>query len=145
VSIIEVPVAYLIDEKKLPRRRALKLLAMIGGALVVMSALSFGMLTVFTEFMSYAGQSKSFFDVIVDVFYDTILPLNGLMVCLFVSFRWKHHNLSQELKLGNNGYAGSWLEKYMRFSLSSFIPAILLLIFCNTVAQKFFAFSLFGL
>ena len=95
--------------------------------------------------MSYAGQSKSFFDVIVDVFYDTILPLNGLMVCLFVSFRWKHHNLSQELKLGNNGYAGSWLEKYMRFSLSSFIPAILLLIFCNTVAQKFFAFSLFGL
>lgn len=144
VSIIEVPVAYLIDEKNIHRRRALKLLAIIGGALVVMSALSFGLLTIFTEFMTYAGQSKSFFDVIVDVFYDTILPLNGLMVCLFVSFRWKHHQLSQELRLGNNSYAGSWLEKYMSFSLSSFIPVILLLIFCNTVAQKFFAYSLLG-
>ena len=131
-------------QKNIHRRRALKLLAIIGGALVVMSALSFGLLTIFTEFMTYAGQSKSFFDVIVDVFYDTILPLNGLMVCLFVGFRWKHHQLSQELRLGNNSYAGSWLEKYMSFSLSSFIPVILLLIFCNTVAQKFFAYSLLG-
>ena len=83
-------------------------------------------------------------DVIIDVFYDTILPLNGLMVCLFVSFRWKHYQLTQELALGNNSYSGSWLDKYIRFSLSSFIPAILLLIFCNTVAQKFFAHSLLG-
>ena len=144
VSIIEVPVAYLIDEKNITRRRALMLLALTGGALVIMSALSFGALTVFTEFTTYAGQSKSVFDVIIDIFYDTILPLNGLMVCLFVSFRWRHHQLTQELALGNNTYAGSWLDKYIRFSLSSFIPAILLLIFCNTVAQKFFAYSLLG-
>jgi len=144
VSIIEVPVAYLIDEKNISRRRALILLALTGGALVIMSALSFGVLTIFTEFTTYAGQSKSFFDVIIDVFYDTILPLNGLMVCLFVSFRWKHYQLTHELAMGNNTYAGSWLEKYMSFSLSSFIPTILLLIFCNTVAQKFFAYSLLG-
>ena len=144
VSIIEVPVAYLIDEKNITRRRALMLLAVIGGALVIMSALSFGALTVFTEFTTYAGQSKSVFDVIIDIFYDTILPLNGLMVCLFASFRWRHHQLTHELALGNNTYAGSWLDKYIRFSLSSFIPAILLLIFCNTVAQKFFAYSLLG-
>ena len=144
VSIIEVPVAYLIDEKNITRRRALMLLALTGGALVIMSALSFGALTVFTEFTAYAGQSKSVFDVIIDIFYDTILPLNGLMVCLFVSFRWRHHQLTQELALGNNSYSGSWLDKYIRFSLSSFIPAILLLIFCNTVAQKFFAHSLLG-
>ena len=144
VSIIEVPVAYLIDEKNITRQRALMLLALTGGALVIISALSFGALTVFTEFTTYADQSKSFFDVIIDVFYDTILPLNGLMVCLFVSFRWKHYQLTQELALGNNTYAGSWLDKYICFSLSSFIPVILLLIFCNTVAQKFFAYSLLG-
>ncbi|MGB2046107.1 MAG: sodium-dependent transporter, partial [Porticoccaceae bacterium] len=115
-----------------------------GGALVIMSALSFGALTVFTEFTTYAGQSKSVFDVIIDIFYDTILPLNGLIVCLFVSFRWKRHELTNELASGNNTYTGSWLEKYMSFSLSSFIPAILLLIFCTTVAQKFFGYSLLG-
>ena len=145
VSIIEVPVAYLIDEKKMPRSRALTLLAIVGGLLVIMSALSFGVLTIFTEFITYAGQSKSFFDVIVDVFYDTILPLNGLMVCLFVSFKWKQYRLSEELAQGNHDYSGSWIEKYVNFSLRTFIPLILLLIFCNTVAQKFFAYSLLGL
>jgi NSS family neurotransmitter:Na+ symporter len=78
VSIIEVPVAYLIDEKNITRQRALMLLALTGGAFVIISALSFGALTVFTEFTTYADQSKSFFDVIIDVFYDTILALNGL-------------------------------------------------------------------
>ena len=145
VSIIEVPVAYLIDEKKLSRSRALTLLAIGGGLLVIMSALSFGVLTIFTEFITYAGQSKSFFDVIVDVFYDTILPLNGLMVCLFVSFKWKQYRLGEELAQGNQHYSGSWIEKYVNFSLRTFIPLILLLIFCNTVAQKFFAYSLLDL
>ncbi len=144
VSIIEVPVAYLIDEKNYSRKRALTVLAIGGGALTVMAALSFGAVQLFTEFISYAGQNKSFFDVIVDVFYDTILPLNGLLVCLFVSFRWKKYQLNAELELGNDRYRGSWMEKYVNFSLGSFIPVILLLIFCNTVAQKFFDYSLFG-
>ena len=145
VSIIEVPVAYLIDEKGLSRKRALTMLAIVGGALTVMAVLSFGLVQLFTEFVSYAGQTKSIFDVIVDVFYDTILPLNGLLVCLFVSFRWKKLQLNAELELGNEGYRGSWMEKYVNFSLSTFIPVLLLLIFCNTVAQKFFAFNLPGI
>ena len=145
VSIIEVPVAYLIDEKGHSRKRALTMLAIVGGALTVMAILSFGIVQLFTEFVSYAGQTKSIFDVIVDVFYDTILPLNGLLVCLFVSFRWKKRQLNAELELGNEGYRGSWMEKYLNFSLSTFIPVLLLLIFCNTVAQKFFAFNLLGI
>ena len=46
--------------------------------------MSFGFADVFTSFTSYAGGDKSLFDVIYDVFYDTILPLNGLLICLFV-------------------------------------------------------------
>ena len=137
--------AYLIDEKNHSRNQALVALAIVGGAFTVMSALSFGMLHFFTEFISYGGQSKSFFDVIVDVFYDTILPLNGLLVCLFVSFRWKKQRLNAELEIGNDSYRGSWMEKYVNFSLSTFIPVLLLLIFANTVAQKFFAFNLLGI
>ena len=145
VSIIEVPVAYLIDEKKHSRKRALLILAVVGGAFTVMSALSFGMLDYFTQFINYAGQSKSFFDLIIDVFYDTILPLNGLLVCLFVSFRWKKRRLNAELEIGNDSYCGSWMEKYVSFSLSTFIPVLLFLIFANTVAQKFFAYNLLGI
>ncbi len=145
VSIIEVPVSYLITEKGNSRKKALSTLLLTGGILTVFAAVSFGMVSFFTEFTEYAGGTKSFFDVVYDIFYDTILPLNGFLLCIFVSYRWKKHNLSAELAIGNEGYIGSWVEKYINFSLSTFIPVIVLCIFINTVAQKFFGYSIFGL
>ena len=145
VSIIEVPVSYLITEKGNSRKKALSTLLLTGGILTVFAAVSFGMVTFFTEFTEYAGGTKSFFDVVYDIFYDTILPLNGFLLCIFVSYRWKKHNLSAELAVGNENYVGSWVEKYINFSLSTFIPVIVFCIFINTVAQKFFGYSIFGL
>ena len=145
VSILEVPVSYLVTEKKHNRKKALLILLMTAGILTVCATLSFGMVSFFTEFTSYAGGTRSFFDVIYDVFYDTILPLNGFLLCIFVSYRWKKLQLSDELALGNANYKGSWVEKYINFSLGTFIPVIVFGIFLNTVAQKFFGYSIFGI
>jgi len=144
VSILEVPVSYLVTEKKHSRKKALSILLMTAGVLTVFATLSFGMVSFFTEFTSYAGGSRSFFDVIYDIFYDTILPLNGFLLCVFVSYRWKKLNLSDELAIGNENYKGSWAEKYINFSLGTFIPLIVFSIFINTVAQKFFDYKIFG-
>ena len=144
VSILEVPVSYLVTEKGQSRKKALSTLLLTAGVLTVFATVSFGMVSFFTEFTSYAGGTKSFFDVVYDIFYDTILPLNGFLLCIFVSYRWKKKELSKELSIGNDSYVGSWVEKYINFSLGTFIPAIVLVIFINTVAQKFFAVSLFG-
>ena len=144
VSIIEVPVSYLVTEKGQSRKKALISLTGTAGILTLFAIASFGMVAFFTDFTSYAGGTKSFFDVIYDVFYDTILPLNGFLLCIFVSYRWKSKQLSEELSIGNKDYKGSWVEKYINFSLGTFIPVIVLLIFINTVATKFFAVHLFG-
>jgi NSS family neurotransmitter:Na+ symporter len=144
VSIIEVPVSYLVTEKKQTRKKALLYLTLTAGILTLFAMVSFGMVEFFSQFTSYAGGSKSFFDVVYDVFYDTILPLNGFLLCIFVSYRWKKSKLSDELSIGNENYRGSWVEKYINFSLSTFIPCIVLLIFINTVATKFFAVNIFG-
>jgi len=144
VSILEVPVSYLVTEKQHSRKKALSILLMTAGLLTVFATLSFGMVSFFTEFTSYAGGVRSFFDVVYDIFYDTILPLNGFLLCVFVSYRWKKLQLSQELALGNANYKGSWVEKYINFSLGTFIPVIVLGIFINTIAQKFFAYNIFG-
>ena len=117
---------------------------MTAGLLTVFATLSFGMVSFFTEFTSYAGGVRSFFDVVYDIFYDTILPLNGFLLCVFVSYRWKKLQLSEELALGNDNYKGSWVEKYVNFSLGTFIPVIVFGIFINTVMQKFFGYSIFG-
>ncbi|MDG1751660.1 MAG: sodium-dependent transporter [Thalassotalea sp.] len=144
VSILEVPVSYLVTEKCHSRKKALTILLMTAGTLAIFATVSFGMVAFFTEFTSYAGGTRSFFDVVYDIFYDTILPLNGFLLCMFVSYRWKKKQLTAELSEGSDSYAGSWVEKYVNFSLGTFIPVIVLFIFINTVATKFFGMSLFG-
>lgn len=144
VSITEVPTSSLVGKKGYSRRKALLILSTSLAAISVACILSFGRVDWLTEFASYGGATKSIFDVIIDVFYDTILPLNGLLVCLFVTYRWKKHNFHQELEHADPAYRGSMVERYVDFSLSTFIPVILLLVFINTVALKYFGISLIG-
>lgn len=142
VSIIEVPVASLMDSKGVSRRFALCTLGGVMIVLAVISALSFGRVEVLSNLLSYGGVNKSFFDLVYDIFYETILPLNGLLLCLFVIYRWKKHNFDAEISQGNSTFAGSLLQKYVNFSLGTFIPLILAVIFVNTVSTIFFGQNL---
>jgi len=141
VSIIEVPIATLRDERGMERKKAIYTVAAVQFVLAIACAVSFGMVNFFTQFVQLAGADKSFFDLVEIIFYDTILPLNGLLVCLFVIYKWKRSNFDQELQMGDSAFAGSISQKYINFSLGTFIPLILLLIFINTVALKFFGHS----
>lgn len=142
VSIIEVPAASLVDQKGYSRKKSLLLLNIAMILFTIACTASFGMVEPLTHLVNYADGSKSLFDVVYDIFYDTILPLNGLLICLFVIYRWKKHKLDAELEQGDPGFKGTLLERYMHFSLGTFIPVILALIFINTVAIKFFGHSL---
>lgn len=136
VSIIEVPVAALKAESKQTRNKALTVV--ITGVLLgaVFSALSFGQVKWLSEFAFYSGMNKSLFDVLVDVFYDTILPFNGLLICLLVVWQWKRHNMAAEM--ASSGATG-WLERYTHAAIAFWIPAILATVFVVTVINKFFS------
>jgi len=143
VSIIEVPTATIVRKYKVSRKKALGFLALSMGLLTLIATASFGMVDMFTDFVGYGGKSKSFFDIIEDVFYQTILPLNGLLICLFVVWYWKQDKFNDSLSEGNTKFAGSLLQKYMNFSLKTFIPVILVVIFINTVLDIYFGMPLF--
>ncbi|MCC5450322.1 sodium-dependent transporter [Rheinheimera sp. UJ51] len=142
VSIIEVPVASVMDGKGISRRKALYILGSVMVALGIVSALSFGRVDWLSNMLHYGGADKSFFDLIYDMFYETILPLNGLLLCLFVIYRWKKQNFDAEISDGNQRFAGSFLQKYVNFSLGTFIPLILAIIFINTVSTIYFGKNL---
>ena len=144
VSILEVPNAAIMDERNLSRKSSLTILGVAMVVFAAISATSFGMLDFTTHFISYAGAEKSFFDLIYDVFYDTILPLNGFLICIFVVYRWKAANLNKTLEEGEPEFKNSLFQKYVDFSIGTFIPFILLLIFINTVALKYFGAGLIG-
>ncbi len=135
VSIIEIPISCWIDEFRLSRKQAIVLQATLLAVFAIPATLSLGMSDFFTNFTSYGGVSKSFFDLISDVFYETILPLVGFTVCIFCAWRWKLSGLAGELEIGDPGFRGSKLHRYVDLSLGVFIPAVLLVVFLSTVNQ----------
>ena len=135
VSIIEIPISCWIDEWKLSRKKAVFLQAGLLALFAIPATMSLGMSDFLTNFTSYGGVSKSFFDLVSDVFYETILPLVGFTVCIFCAYRWKASGLSSELSTGDESYEGSLLQKYINFSLGTIIPIVLLVVFLSTVSQ----------
>jgi NSS family neurotransmitter:Na+ symporter len=141
VSILQVPISAFQDELKYSRFKSVLALGACAALLVIASMMSFGMVPFLTEFLAYGGKTNSFFDLVYDVFYETILPLNGFIVCLFVIYRWRRNNLDDELTIGDDGYKGSFTQRYVNFALGTFVPAILLFVFVSTVLLKFFGIS----
>jgi NSS family neurotransmitter:Na+ symporter len=141
VSILQVPISAFQDELGYSRSKSVWCLGVVAALLVIASTVSFGMVEYFTVFTNYGGEDKKFFDVIYDIFYDTILPLNGFIICLFVIYRWKKANFNAELSIGDEDFEQSLGRRYINFSVGTFIPVILLLVFINTVCIKFFGLT----
>jgi NSS family neurotransmitter:Na+ symporter len=139
VSIIEIPIACWIDELNLSRKKAVGLQAALLTLFAIPAVMSLGISDFFTNFTSYGGVSKSYFDLVSDVFYETILPFVGFTVCIFCAYRWKVSGLKSELEIGDAAYSGSLLEKYINLSLGTVIPVVLLVVFISTVSQIYFA------
>jgi len=135
VSIIEIPIACWIDELGFSRKKAVLFQAVLLTAFAIPATMSLGISDFFTNFTSYGGVSKSFFDLVSDVFYETILPFVGFTVCIFCAYNWRVSGLKEELVIGDDSYSGSLVEKYINFSLGTVIPAVLLIVFISTVNQ----------
>ena len=144
VSLLEVPVAYLVDEHKLPRKTAVWLMAIIIFVVGVPSLLANGGSTFFTSFITYFGQESStdFMTFIGHVANDSFLPLGGFLISIFAAYVWKKEKLNQEIEAGYPKYRGSFVEKYIDFALSYVCPIILGSLFILTVLNRFFGITI---
>ncbi|PCJ50611.1 MAG: sodium-dependent transporter [Gammaproteobacteria bacterium] len=148
VSLLEVPVAYVVDEHKVPRKRAVWLTATFIFLIGVPSLLSNGASSILTNFIDIIGLARegatdnSFMTFVGWIANDTFLPFGGMMISIFAAHIWKKENLSAELSLGNENYAGSFVETFINFSISYLAPFVLSMIFVLTVLSKFFAIDL---
>ena len=146
VSLLEVPVAYVVDEFNVRRSRTVWGIATFIFILGIPSMLSTGTVESLTTFMTYpSGEVKSFMDFVENIASDTFLPLGGFFISVFGAYVWRKHNLHEEIAQGNEGYMGSFIKKYLDVTLSYICPVILGLIFILTVSQKFFGINLIDL
>ena len=80
VSLLEVPVAYFVEELKIKRSRATVLGAVSIAVLGVFATLSFGVLSDITLF------DKSIFDWFDYISANVLLPLGAILIVIFVGW-----------------------------------------------------------
>lgn len=145
VSLLEVPVTYIVDEYKAPRKTSVWAIAIFIFILGIPSLVSNGYSGFFTNFITYIGadSATSFMSFVEHIGNDTFLPLGGFLITLFTSYVWKKHNLVEELSIGNPKFKTSWVKSYINFTVGYFCPILLGVIFVFTVLDRFFGVSLF--
>ncbi|HPP31461.1 MAG TPA: sodium-dependent transporter [Soehngenia sp.] len=96
ISLLEVVVAYLIDERKMERKNAVAITSVIMTVMSVLSSLSLG---AFPNLKLFGVAVFDFFDIITDKIF---LAIGGLLIAVFVGWFIKKEDLKDELTNGGN-------------------------------------------
>ncbi len=115
ISLLEVPVAYVIDEHQVPRKKA----AWVVGGLIslIAVAISFNLVLI---------------DLFVGIFNEIGLPLGGLMICLFLGYFWKTENAILEMKSGFENVESSSFSTFWIIFIKYICPILIGLVFITT-------------
>ncbi|HOR86214.1 MAG TPA: sodium-dependent transporter [Bacillota bacterium] len=112
VSLLEVVVAYLIDQQKMPRKKAVYITSAIMAVMCILASLSLGVMSGFTIF---GVGFFDFFDILTDKIF---LAIGGGLLAIFVGFFMKKEDLKDELTNGGTISFGAFeiwynLTKYV--------------------------------
>ncbi|HSQ34560.1 MAG TPA: sodium-dependent transporter [Candidatus Binatia bacterium] len=108
ISILEVPVAFLIDEKKWPRRRAAWLLGGLALVFGIPSALAGGGMRFFSRLPLIHVDFLTLWD---KVWGNVALSVGALLISVFVAHVWRTANALDEITANGGRFrlAGLWV------------------------------------
>lgn len=127
VSLLEVPVAYLVDQKQWTRKRATIIVTLITFLIGLPSALSQGSVALFGD-VTFLGQT-SVLDLMSFVFSDLSLPVGGFFISLFVGWVWGIDKAYEEVLLGTSPLTAKLMSAWgvlVRYICPLFILTILI-------------------
>ncbi|WP_132243987.1 sodium-dependent transporter [Marinisporobacter balticus] len=125
ISLLEVVVAFAIEEFKMSRKKATIIVTFALYLLAIPSILSFSAWSGVTMF-----DGKTFFDLFDFMTSNIFLPLGGLLVCIFVGRVWGTKNAVDEIT--SNGLFGFEYEGVYNFTIKVLAPAAIVVIFLNS-------------
>ncbi|MFT5313384.1 MAG: NSS family neurotransmitter:Na+ symporter [Paraglaciecola sp.] len=118
ISMLEVPVAYVVESKGIDRKRAVWIL---GAFIFVMSTviiLNFELL----------------FSLVISLTTQYSQPLLGLALCIFVGWVWKRDKILSELKNGDVNVEQSLFWKIWPWYLRFVCPVIIIFMFIRSIS-----------
>lgn len=120
ISILEVPVAFLIDEKKWPRRKASWLMAALAFAFGVPSALAGGGIKFFSRLPVLHIDFLSLWD---KIWGNVALSVGAFFIAVFVAHVWKTANALAEITAGGVKFR---LAKFWVLAIKYVCPLLIL-------------------
>jgi NSS family neurotransmitter:Na+ symporter len=131
ISLLEVPVAFMVDEKKIPRKKVVWAVALVTFALGVPSALSQGSNPFLTNFglIPQRLSDPDFLSQMSFVFGDFSLALGALLLSIFIGWVWGAKNAAEEIKQGSKTF-GVFFSVWV-FMMRYFIPVAIFVILLN--------------
>jgi len=125
ISLLEVVVAYFIDQVGWARKKAVLTVGLIIFALGIPSGLSFGVMSE-VKFMD-----KTFFDIVDNIASNYLLPLGGMLTAIFVGWKWGVAKAREEIEKHETRF--HWANLW-GFLIRYITPVAVAFVFC----AKFF-------
>ena len=135
ISLLEVPAAYLVDQKKMKRKNVVWLLAILIFVLGIPSMISQGMVPVLNKLPFY--KDRDFLSFVSDM-CDISLTIGGCLMSVFIARKWGMDNFNKELALGNEGFTGSFVQGYLNVIIRYVSPVLLGVLSVLIIIEKFF-------
>ena len=131
ISLLEVPVAYLVDEKKFKRKKIVWIVSAFTFIVGIPSALSQGASSFFSDFgwLPERLTSVDFLSHMSFIFGDFSLAFGALLLSIFIGWIWGAPQAANELQRGSAFFTKTkaiWI-----FMIRYFIPAVIFLILLN--------------
>lgn len=131
ISLLEVPVSYLVDEYKVERKKFVWVVAFVTFIIGLPAALSQGASDFFSNFGLIPAYltSPDFLSQMSFIFGDFSLAFGALLLSIFIGWVWGANKAADELVKGAPGFK-SWSKVWV-FTIKYFIPVIVFIILLN--------------
>ena len=125
ISLLEVTVSYLIDRFNWSRSKSVIVLSSLMFLIGVPCSLSFGPMSNVLIF------GKNFFDLLDYFTSNILLPLGGLLMCIFIGYVWKIDNAAKEIT--NDGKIPFKSRGLWTILVKIVAPISVLIVFLNAI------------
>ncbi|MGJ5640940.1 sodium-dependent transporter [Formosa sp. S-31] len=143
IGLLEVPVTYLIDTHKMPRRKAVIVMCILIFVLGIPSMLGNGYSSFFTNFIHYGSdtQATNFLTFLMHSL-DILLISGGILISVFAIHVWKDDKLAAEISSGFPAYNTAFIRKVLRILIGYVCPVVLSVVLLFTILDRYFGITI---
>ena len=144
ISLLEVPTAFLVDEKHIERKKATWLVAVAIFVIGIPSLLGAGASEFFASFITLPGSDSalSFMSFVGLLGGSTFLSLGGFFISIFAAYVWRKKNFNAEIQAENESTLTRYLRAYVNFAIGIICPLVLGAISLITILSSYFGLDI---